>query len=183
MKTTILDFQDMKALHFDTKQGARDYYKSLFTSGDYWDELTRYIDDWTLEGVEWLEKNCHNNTVMVYPTNKVTDKQAFDMVRYWHEQIAYGSFGDESVAFDFGKANNAYDEYTKQAYIGKTLDGLGLEDVYFHDGCDHESDEESDDCEDYQLDDMAYRLSGSLYGGASVSSQEMREAILDRMFG
>lgn len=208
MKVTLLDFERDKELEFQTIPEAQKYCESV---GWGWDYLTRYVNDWSMKNDarynEWLEVNCHNSFGFVVPTNALhSSKDLFDMIVYWHEQIAYGNYGQESVAFEFTteKKQKEYGEFQTKKYLAEKVN-VPDTDYSLHDYCNHleELEEELkvdidmdtitdeqqtmmdkiyDDCEEYQLDQTAYDQSGHFYGGVEIDKYEVKEYILERMY-
>jgi hypothetical protein len=193
MKITILDFERSKQLEFTTRAKAKEYCDSI---GWGWEYLTRYVNDWSMKNDEkyneWLETNCHNS-IMIVPTNAIYNKyDLFDMIVYWHEQIAFGSFGNESVDFGFvtPELNKAWVWFCTDKWLKENIK-LDINDSWdWHDGCNHELDEDGElteqgekdlvDCEDYQLDQYCYESQGGYRGMERITSREIKDYLLKK---
>jgi len=197
MRITILDFQEYKEYEFKTILEAKKYIASQYSSSDidsHWSYFTRYINDWSMKNSEkyneWLEVNCHNSPFMVVPTAALyNSKDLFDMIVYWHESIAFGTFGDESVDFEFTseEKQKEYNNFVTDKWLAANVEKYeDLESWDWHYECNHErnddelteaGEKEEIDCEEYQLDDYIYNLGSGYYGAKSIDNYTIKNYI------
>jgi hypothetical protein len=189
MYITILNFETDNEEIFTNKTAAKTWLRAQFPesfAAKAWDDMTRYIsrEDWTdpsmVDG-EWLEVNCHNSPFMVFPTHKVSQSCKFEMIVYWHESIAFGNFGNESVAFNFASEadNTAYVEFCKQKYLRECIQTLDeLDHFFWHGYCDHDTEAEAYDCQEYQINEYCRDNQGSYSGMPRIGHEEIKEFVL-----
>lgn len=197
----------MKLLHIDF-QNDKVTTETLATArkNGVFKTETRYVsaDSWkNLKGIEeWMECYCHCYTDCWIPTkalNKISD--VFEMIVYYHESIAFGDFGTESVAFEFDndKLEKEYTRFLQNKYMEEKVTPEILRyfsgDVYSDiadycqcKGCDCKDKTECDceyecKCFDYYLDEFCRENRGSYRGGAEVSSRDLKEYILQKIQG
>lgn len=207
MKITILDFERSEELEFASTKQAREYCESVGWDFEY---LARYVNDWNMKNDakynEWLEVNCHNSYGFIVPTNALYSAgDLYAMIEYWHEQIAFGKFGDESVKFKFTTEakQRGYDNFTTDKWLKdnlKTWEELVI-DTGIHDYCEHWDELEKQygeiasaedltaeqeatqdkiytDCEDYQIDQYIYESGSGYYGAKDIDRGTKRAYIL-----
>lgn len=191
MKIIALDFYSAQEVVYNTIDEAR---RAI---GDQaFEYYTRYAGDWHLKNSErfneWLEVNCHNNEVMIIPeAGLYSDNDLYEMVEYWHESIAFGKFGDESVAFEFStpEKQRGYDVFCTDKWLKENMQTLDeLETWQWHDDCEHERDDEGgytdagerelEECEEYQIDQYIYESGHGYYGAPDIDRQTKRAYVL-----
>lgn len=216
MKWSVLDFERGEMRQFNSKREAVKYFgEVLYSSASVgkveFEYSLRYvtddqIKDPTYTNREWLEVNCQNNSQFVYPTARVDADYIYKMIEYWHEQIAFGDFGSESVGFNFydDKLQQGYGDFTDNKWLHenvKTWDEL-TEDGDLHDSCNHLEDLERESgvniesmdqmtleqesaleelyasCEECQIDQYIYDTGNGFYGARPIDRQTKRAYVL-----
>lgn len=214
MKWSILDFEGDELKQFDNIEQAQQYFIDVVYGGrdvgkEEFDYLLRYTDkslinDPTFTNGEWLEVNCHNNSHFVYPTNRVDADTIYKMIEYWHESIAFGKFGDESVAFEFHDPvlQRGYDNFCTDKWLHEnmqTIDNMYDNGSFYHDDCNHfaeldvakdvdyddltpdqqsKLDQLEGDCQDYAIDQYIYETGNGYYGAKTIDDQTKRAYIM-----